>query len=1184
MKKESIWIPAFAGMTLVWKYVMRCGLTKDVVSGVLAAILLLGLVGSGYAEDDFLERYALADDREAVLEDLLPGTEDYYFYHCLHYQNTDRLDEVDSLLDTWIKRHSRSQRARQIQLRQALLRYKTHPKEALGYLHHEFNLHFGHQRETPGKKPNRPTALNPASISRDTLKKRALSLSQYRETVAGFEDRALDWLIGERLDEKRLRDLLKRLRRPDHANLVQLIIKDLNARHSGGFGSLPIHRALLLSQLDELLEAKPNLLKETAFVETYIARLTPNADEDWEHDPKAREAYLNRLETFVNRLAPVHNSLKAHVLYHRLVHDRAQGQFDKQRFMAYIGLPRDRAYVNREYLRKNTTRIAPVDLNHNFSPLTGLPVVGDDEKLIRSYLDRFFVEENSYETYALYLNDIFLKEVFAETKITHGLGDMEQWYSLMPPAKYQALKNRVDIEFDHANEVFFGPNDPVSISLWVKNVEKLVVRVFEINTVNYCRQNGRDVNTDIDLDGLVANDEQIYSYTEPPLRRVKRAFSFPKLEGRGAWVIEFIGNGQSSRALIRKGRFTHRARTSTAGHVFTVLDEARNKVNDATLWLDGHEYTPGTDGTITVPFTKEPGQQSIVLSQGGFASMARFMHQPEDYRLVAGIHVDRESLRRQRTAKVSIRPALYITGTPVTLSVLEEPRLSITSVDIDGVSTTQDVPNFELFEDKLSVHEFRVPDALASISFSLHAKVQKLTEVEKTDLVVSDTFHLNQVDATAQTEALHLSRVGGEYVLDLLGKTGEIQPHRVADITLKHRDFKDEIYATLQTDENGRIRLGQLDDIRWIKAVKRDGPERIWTLEQDTCAYPRTIHEKAGSPIHVPYMGSSSKPDRSEFSLLAVSNGFERDCFDALSIEDTFLNIVGLQPGDYNLLLKEPNVGITIRVTDGVEQEGYVLADYRRLETGNNQPLQIADVKASAQQVEIRLANFNKFSCAHVIATKFMPRYPVYDALSAVWWPEPGSKSVPRFESAFVSGRDIGDEYRYILERKYATKYPGNMLERPQLLLNPWAVSKTEMGRQEAAPPGPPPPPMAEPAMSRETAKAEGAGIGIPRNTDYAALDFLGGDSAVLLNLKPDANGVITIDRALLAGRQHLHVVALDPKSTVYRQVSLEEGDIPTRDLRLANSLDLDKHFSERKEITVLRTTRWARSTRCTRP
>ena len=48
-----------------------------------------------------------------------------------------------------------------------------------------------------------------------------------------------------------------------------------------------------------------------------------------------------------------------------------------------------------------------------------------------------------------------------------------------------------------------------------------------------------------------------------------------------------------------------------------------------------------------------------------------------------------------------------------------------------------------------------------------------------------------------------------------------------------------------------------------------------------------------------------------------------------------------------------------------------------------------------------------------------------------------------------VSAEVFGDEQRYILERRYAKKFPGNMLERPSLLLNPWAIRSTETSQQQ---------------------------------------------------------------------------------------------------------------------------------------
>ena len=1121
------------------------------------------------ADGDLLEQFALAEDRAEVLKELIPGTEEYYFYHCLHYQNTGRLDEVEKLLETWIERHKRTDRVREIQNRQALLRYRSDPSGSLEYLRRELGLSFGHEREVLGQESSLPTSLDQRIISRETLTKQALSRSTYRETVQGFEDSALDWLVAETLDAKRRRDLLQRLRRPDYGRLPQLIAKDLDAERSGGFGSIDIHRKLLLSQLEELLQLKPDLLNETDFVNIYLAKLYPNPDVDWRHDEKAREAYLDRLEAFVTRLNPSHNSLKAHVLHQRLVHDRAKRVYDKDRFIAYIKLPRKAVYMRRDYMNRRESQTYAANLRQDFREQTRLPVIGNDEPLIRSYLDHFFVEEDSYKAYETYLDDNYLKEVFAETKILNGLGDMEKWYSWLSPAKYRALKDRIDLDFEPANKRFFDVDEPVSLDLWVKNVETLIVKVFEINTQNYYRRYLREVNTDIDLDGLVANNEEVYTYDTPPLRRAKRHFEFPGLNRRGVYVIEFIGNGKSSRALIRKGRLHYLVRAGVAGHVFTVPDEAKRKVENAVIWLAGHEYRAGEDGTITVPFTDKPGRQPIILSQGEFSSLGHFDHQSEHYSLVAGIHVDRESLRRRKTARVAVRPALYLNGTPVTLSVLEEPTLVIASTDREGISTTKEIRDFRLFEDRVSVHEFRVPDNLSLLAFTLKAKVENISQNEKVDLAASRTFELNQVDKTERTEVLHLSHVDGGYVLELLGKSGERSGNRPVMLAFKHRDFKDEIERTLQTDPEGKIQLGALRDIVYARAVVPDGTAQTWHMARDGHSYPATIHGKAGEQILIPYMGQATEVLRAELSLLEKRGGtYVEDRFEALGITDGFVTMSPLPAGDYELFLKPADRAITIRLTDGMDERGYVLSGYRHLEVKNRKPLQIQGIDAGDERIRVRLANHSAFSRVHVAATRFTPAYSFYADMSTVTFPEPYVRTAPLAESAYIAGRNIGEEYQYILDRKYATKFPGNSLDRPGLLISPWAIRKTETGQQEAAA-GEPPQPSAAPSAAKAERAASEKEVGADR-TDYANLDFLSGEAVVLLNLEPDEDGVVTIAREDLNGRQQLHIIAVDPANTVYREVSIEEEGIPFLDLRLAGELDPEAHLTEQKQVSFV--------------
>ena len=88
------------------------------------------------------------------------------------------------------------------------------------------------------------------------------------------------------------------------------------------------------------------------------------------------------------------------------------------------------------------------------------------------------------------------------------------------------------------------------------------MKVFEINSLNYFSTHRKQVDTSVDLDGLVATEETTHEYEEPPVRRVRRTLSFPSLTKPGTYVIELIGNGKSSRALIRKGLLRHTTRLS----------------------------------------------------------------------------------------------------------------------------------------------------------------------------------------------------------------------------------------------------------------------------------------------------------------------------------------------------------------------------------------------------------------------------------------------------------------------------------------------------------------------------------------------------------------------------------------------------------------------------------------------
>jgi hypothetical protein len=135
---------------------------------LISAIAFLSLAqpsaGQG-AQIGFEETFALAPDSSVAIEQLIPGTQDFYYYACLERQHAGRYDQVPALLKTWVERHGRNGRVEEIENRQALLTYAKSPERTFKFLHQRLGLRFDHEQVLPGARPNLPTVLDEAAIS-----------------------------------------------------------------------------------------------------------------------------------------------------------------------------------------------------------------------------------------------------------------------------------------------------------------------------------------------------------------------------------------------------------------------------------------------------------------------------------------------------------------------------------------------------------------------------------------------------------------------------------------------------------------------------------------------------------------------------------------------------------------------------------------------------------------------------------------------------------------------------------------------------------------------------------------------------------------------------------------------------------------------------------------------------------
>ncbi len=1115
---------------------------------------------------DFVERFAMSDDRAAVLAELVPGTEEYYFWHCLHFQNTQQFDKAAEMLKVWDNRLGETARLREIRHRQALLQYSTRPRQTLDYLIDELNLRFDHQRQRPSAEPGLPIELDPRLIAWDRLLSRALQ----RNDTQRLEPIALRKLADAKLSDSQLRSLLSRLTRPDIANLPSLVDRDLQNRDSQGFGSMTIHGQMLRSQLDELLQLQPRLRNSSQFVNTYLTKLAPDDDIDWQVDRTAHVAYLDRLWAFASTLNTAHNSLKANILFRRLELDRQLGIYDRDRFIEYLKLPRRVSYVREDFVR-GVPGSSLVDLGANYSPQTRLAPVFSDESLVRDYLNHFLTDAADWQAFSDWIEEDWLKQRFAEAKITAGLGDTERWASLLSPTDYKALMQRVDLEFLPTNPPFHAVDQPVELELVTKNIQNLIVKVFEINTANYYRQNTQPVGTDINLDGLVPNWQQTYQYDDAPALRIRRKFAFDQLDHRGVYVIDFIGNGTSSRALVRKGKLQHLVETTAAGQLFTILDEDRKQVAGATLWAAGHQYTARDDGRILVPFSTRPGRENAIIEFEGFHTLASFRHEAETYELAAGLYVDRESLLLGQQAPVVIRPQLLVSGTPAPVGLLDDVQLLVRVTDLDGVESTRTFPGLELDENGETTVTIQVPPRMLNVSLQLQATIQNVSLNEPQTLAVTRDYQINQINRSESLQTVFMHQNENGFQLSVRGKTGEVRRAQAVLVKLKHRDFTDTVDVRLQSDENGQIFLGSLPGIRSVTAELAGNPAVGWPLQWDNQTAYQTITGTTGRPALIPATTSAESSD--DYSLLEMRGATcVRDRSSSIQVADGLVTLTDLPAGDFELQNRASGAITQVRITAGPEGFGFALGSSRDLEIRDPRPLHVRSIRQADGKIRVQLGGQSANARVHVLATRYLPAFDVFGEFARVGDLEPLVIQRGWLADAYVAGRTIGEEYQYILDRQYADKFPGNMLVRPSLLLNPWALRTTDNEVQVAA---------SGDDFFREQSgaagdaarksKSERANAGAASGFD--TLDFLMSGTTTLWNLRPGADGMLEFDVADLDDKHYLRIVVADDRQTIVRTEVLPEPRLRFRDLRLSGELALDPagHFTRQKQYTVLK-------------
>ncbi len=1121
----------------------------------------------------FSEQLILSGDRAAVIATLLPGSSAAFFEQIRLAQHEGRLDDADALLEAWhaTVKGTNSQRTT-LENRQALLRYATSPDITYDHLLAALTPTLDHERSAAVETAALPTSIAPGALSLAALTDATLAAD--RSTLKRFTTDALPRLLDRVLTDAQRAELLERLTRPDAPRLVEHIVRDLQARDFSAFGDRGVHARLTLAQLEDLAQQRPAVLDERAFVESMLQRLAPGHDVALDTDDDERRAWLARLEAFTTRLSPRFNSLKAHVLYHRMLDDERRGSYDRERFVRYLRMP------SLQYLRTEQQREAApserVDVGAVYS--IGLRPIADDGQFVERMLHHFLAREQSGAGFSDFIAPAKLRVLQAEAQILAGADDPERWFAQLDEERRRALRDRIEIAFAPTQQRFFAPESDVTLVVDVKNVSSLTVAVYDIDVSAL----SGPLNEFLSVEGLVANSTSSLTIDAPATQRVRREIPVPALSKPGSYVVDVVGGGLSVRAIIEKGRLHHTTHDAEDGQHVRVYSHDGTHLRDASVSIERQRFDADERGVIVLPFSSAKRAVAMVLEHGRLATRVTHVFENETYELFAGAWVDREALAQPRATLV-LSPALTLNGASIAVDLLDDVTLTLVATDLDGVQTTDVLSDITLNTEGEFAHTLAVPERLASLKVTLRASIETLLGETWNLASESATFKVGGLVGTETIGAPLLLQTPSGWAVELLGRNGEPLVDEQIALRLAHRDFVAELPFKLRTDERGRASLGPLPGITRVTASHGEAA-RAWPIDnalQSTYdATPTaTLHALVGDTVRIPWHGAPL--DRRDVSLIELRGDVPfADRFSHVAVVENLLTISGLSAGAYTLHVRPTDTITSLFVSAGTRRDGLIVGNTTMALDAQPPLLRIGQLEVVGDELVVRVDDATATTRLHVIANRYGHEL---DPLLA-WEPMPAwpHNALERdvVESRFTSIRPLSDEERYVLARRALDGRPGNMLDRPSLIMNPLAIDELnveanfdstglndvigigggggggfgKLGRRGSS--------------GRRAGSPASMGPGVSSRS--ADLRFLGDAPMLRLDVSLDSDGRARIPLSELGSRHLVRAVAVDTSVAAARTVALPEQPLVRRDRRLATSLPGTGTVVHRQRFDVL--------------
>lgn len=1026
----------------------------------------------------YLEEYVFASDKEAVLQKLLPDTDEYVYLKLTHEmiknQGEGLSPESQEIYDRLVENSVSSDFKKGLKIRRIFqqLAQATELKEKKSLCKklnkQVMQFRFGHKRPkiaegmatNTGDLVKKETKIIPSHGSKEsdiTIDKNSVDESSLAMLKTGYWiDRNLDDVFKLILEKNYslFPTILNKLPTLTTVkNLIKHIVTYFKKDTSPNYET--VYKRLTLTELTALGNEYKDL-KDLSI--SYVDELYHKTFPEYPSANNVRDvSVLKKIYLFsLNaKLSPAYPSLKRFVLQALLEVMAKDNQTDAEFFEDFIKNPSQRDNI---FSKKLMNKFIDDYTTYTFiaAGSVGIP------DLVSSHLKLLFRQGVDITKYSEYFNNEYITKLAAELQLKSG-GKIERILETFSKEELDYLNDERYLVFAERKSEFL-PGESVSLRLEIKNISKLVMKVFEINTQNYCLEQQQNVDNNVKLDGLVSISESSFKYDQAPILSHQETFDLAALaqKSRGVFVVDFLGDGTTSRAVIRKGYLSLVAKRVRTGYVCKILDEKFQECKgDGTgLYLEDKFYQAEEDGTIRLQYPSGSGQKSITLQHEGFCFVVQQQLESETVTITTNWLYSEETFVPGNKYSLCGVISMIVSGQSISLTNIKEASLNVEYTKARNIKSNLSIPSMALKDGEDFELTDYLPNGCASVRIDT---TYKYLAQDGNIQTVTNSHQITLKDRLSRANKTHvfLRSERDGYYLYVLGKNGERIPNIEFNIELRYLWKRDNNTHNAITDAQGRIHLGNLEGVTYVGVTAVDvKDEQLNTFfeifNKNSSLAPSQLIRVEGESISLPVLRQFEQKGL-EFTLQKI-NKQRKTVLDDLTKSVTkngdFFVISNLSAGNYIFRYTKSHQIVEISVIQGE----YISEDIIKKSNGiqphirKNQLISnvVSEVEnKEAKTLDLQLDKFEASTRVHVFSETFFEEGynksqhgTNLNSRIGYFKEEPFQKiSAPKV--SYLEDRQLPGEMIYAMNRKNNEAAIGTTSEKPCLFIKKQEVRAT---------------------------------------------------------------------------------------------------------------------------------------------